>query len=518
MLSGALLLLTFAAVLALRWSSDFSNVDDYLYARQTHDYLDALKRGPSALVDAWRAYGQNSPLVPLLATPIAAIDSSPHRLVLMQAIPLLVLFVSVSSILGSVGLGARARWPLAAMVASLPPLLAYAAMFHFGLAATALTALAAASYLRSERLQRRGPAVLLGVALGLLSVTRVVAPVYIAAIALAVAVDVLAGHERLRASAMNAALATLVAGLLAAPWWLTAGPTALDYVTSAGYGESPFTTPDESRLDIAWRRVTWTATETGWLLGVSLALLLALSIWALTRRQRGWQGVAWLLGAAGLAFAGLATSSNPGTGFALPVLVVVACAAVWAVAGLRGYWRAAIGAASCAVVVVSALALFEVVGPAHIDGRPLWSIGTPGIDQARSALGCRCELPDTERLSDAVVALIGERPTLLARDDAILNAESLRYRGGLSNRQVSLVPVPPNGKTTPRDLARIDYVVTGSSLGPYHANVDGVALLLSLRAEGFRRVLDRRLSRFNIVTVWARPKAAAQVRSQRAPR
>jgi hypothetical protein len=337
-----------------------------------------------------------------------------------------------------------------------------------------------------------------------------VAPVYIAAIVLAVAVDVLAHRPRSRVSAANAALAAAVAALLAAPWWLTAGSTAFDYLTSAGYGESPFTTPQESRLDIAWRRVTWTATESGWLLAVSLVLLLALSIWALIQRRPGWPAVAWLLGAAAVMFMGLATSSNAGTGFALPVLVLVACAAVWAVAGLSKRRHGLIAAVTGAVVVVSALGVFDVIGPTRVDGRPLWLTGTPGMNQARSALGCRCELPDTERLGDDVVAVIGERPTMLTRADAVLNAESLRYSGRRSDLQVSLVPAPPDGKPAPRDLASVDYVIAGSSLAPYQLNLDGIALLLSLRAERFRQVLARRLTRSNRVIVWARSKVPAQ--------
>src|SRR2546423_5700093 len=102
-LSGLFVTAMFAAVIGVRWGSHYSNVDDYLYALQTHAYLDAVGFHLSPLVHAWEAYGSNSPLVPTLALPIAAIDGSPSYLVLVQALPLLVILASVQSLLRDLG-------------------------------------------------------------------------------------------------------------------------------------------------------------------------------------------------------------------------------------------------------------------------------------------------------------------------------------------------------------------------------------------------------------------------------
>ncbi len=182
----------FAVVVALRWESHFANVDDYLYALQTREYRDALGADPRDLLHAWRMFGSNSPLIPMLALPVAAVSASPHALILVQVLPLVLLLGSTRSLLRALGITPSASWFTAAAIATLPPVMGYAAMYHFGLAAAACATLAAAAYARSERLAHLRPALLLGLAVGLLALTRVVAPVYVAALCVPLVVDVLA--------------------------------------------------------------------------------------------------------------------------------------------------------------------------------------------------------------------------------------------------------------------------------------------------------------------------------------
>ena len=62
----------------------FSNVVDYLYALQTRALLSGVESGPPSLVSAWKLFGDNSPLVPTLALPFAAISDDPMLLVVVQ--------------------------------------------------------------------------------------------------------------------------------------------------------------------------------------------------------------------------------------------------------------------------------------------------------------------------------------------------------------------------------------------------------------------------------------------------
>jgi hypothetical protein len=487
----------FAAVVLARWSDGFSNVDDYLYAAQTSAYLHALP-DPGSLYDAWRAYGSNTPLVPTLAVPLAAIDESPHVLVLVQALPLLVLVLCVRSLLGSLGLERREAWAGAAATGALAPVLAYAAMYHFGLAAAACAVAAYAAYARSQGLRRTGPAVLTGLALGALALTRVVAPVYVLAVAAPIAVDALTRRPGPDPRAAGAAV--LAAVVVAAPWWLAAGGIAWDYLVSAGYEEGTFTTGG-SRLEVARERVDHTADETGWLL---FAVLVAGLAWAAVRAARtrhtdGGRLLGCLVATCLVGMAALATSSNVGTGFALPFVVLAACLAVVAVAALpRG--AGAVAAVLClAVLAVPLLAMLRVVGETAVAGQPLWREGRPGWAQARAALQCPpCPVPDSDALNREV-ARAAQGPILIVRADALLNPNGLRHVAG---SDVSAPAAP--GMIVPGDLVGRAAVVTGTTPAPYLAPHDPAGIAATLRAEGLRPVLRRRLSPANTVEVWAR--------------
>jgi len=486
----------FGVIVLLRWQEGFSNVDDYLYAAQTQAYLNALPH-PGNLIDAWRANGSNAPAVPTLALPLAAFSSSPHLLVLVQLIPLLVLVASARSLLGALGLDRRAAWLAAGAVALLAPVLSYAAMYHFGVAAAACTVLAFAAYARSDRLAGRGPALMLGLALGALALTRVMAPVYVVAVAVPIAVDVLSGLDRARLA--NAGLAVLVAALVAAPWWVVSGGTAWDYLVSAGYGESIFT-HQASRLEIARERLDWTADESGWLLSLLLVSLLAYAAWTLRSRLEGWRLLACMLAACVIGMALLATSSNAGTAFALPFVVLGACAAAATVRHVRKPARTAVVALCAAAVAIPALALVEVVPDASLAGQPLWREGIPAWEQARTALACAdCDPPDSDALNRRVLGVIGDSPTLIVRDDALLNPNGLRHLGPA---QISAPATP--GSVSRRDLTLNRFVIAGLTPAPFLPPVDSVELARTLRRSGFQPQLRQRLAPFNSIVVWGR--------------
>jgi hypothetical protein len=495
----------FAGVLALRWHAGFSNVDDYTYALQTRTYRDALALDPGPLGHAWKAYGANSPLVPMLALPIAAVDPSPNSLVLVQLLPLLLLLGAVRSLLGVLGLGATAAWTAAALIVTLPPVLGYAAMYHFAVAATGCAALAAAAYARSDGLLRRRPALLLGLALGVLALSRVVAPAYVLALCLPLAVDSFSRVGDRAVRARNGALVVLVAAAVSAPWWLIAGERATDYLTSRGYGETAGGAGN-SWLDVLVHRLTWTATESGWLLAIVVALLLAWAVVCVFRRAPGWRLVVWLLASSVLGFVILGTSRNPGTAFALPFVVLLCCVAVWGIHQLRSPLRPVVVATCAASLLLPALALLDLVDRAKVDGRDLWQVGTPGLTQARAALGCSdCAPPDSDALSDRVLDVIGTRRVLLVRDDAVLNAFSLRAAAARRGSVTTLLTAAGPRSPTRAELSRVDQVLGGGTLGPYHGGLNALAVAVRVQRAGFTPVFSRRLSGLNNVVVWRSP-------------
>lgn len=485
----------FATVAVLRWHEGFSNVDDYLYAAQTQAYLDALP-APGGLLDAWRANGSNAPLVPTLALPLAALGDSPHWLVLVQIVPLLLLVVAARSLLGSLGLRPRSAWLAAGGIGASAPVLGYAAMYHFGLAATALTVTALAAYARSDRLARRRAAVLFGLALGLLSLTRVVAPVYVIAIVIPVAIDVL--RSRAPGRLGNLLLSAGIATAVALPWWAVCGGTAWEYLTSAGYGDSPFTR-SASAAEVVRERFDWTADETGWLVIVVIVVLLVPAMIRLRRDDGARRLLACLLAVCAVGMVFLATSSNAGTAFALPLVVLAACVAASGLPLLGPRARAAAIAACAAAVALPTLALLRVMPEVSVAGQPLWSKGIPAWQQARVALACAdCPIPDSDELTEDVVDVVGSRPTLIVRADALLHPNGLRRHGAT----IAAPTVP--GVVSAADLAAHRFVITGSTPAPYLPPANPFALDRLLRRAGFRPVLLRSLAPENTIAVWAR--------------
>ena len=297
-------------------------------------------------------------------------------------------------------------------------------------------------------------------------------------------------------------MALLLAGVIAAPWWLAAGGTAVHYLTSVGYGHQTLA-QGGSGLDVALRRLTWTATESGWLLAVLVGLLMVWSSVCVIRRAAGWRLAAVLIGTSLLGLLLLGTSRNEGTAFALPFVVLLCCSAVWGIGRMARPFRGIVATCCVASLVVPALALVDVGEPARVAGRELWQVGTPGLVQARSVLGCDCTPPDTDAVSDRVLRVVGERPFLILRADAILNVNSLRYEAE-RHGSVAKLFVPAGGRSlSARELSEADYVVTGATRGSYPPTVNQLAAFVQLRAARFRPVLSWLLSHENSVLIWA---------------
>src|SRR5262249_42468253 len=169
--------------------------------------------------------------------------------------------------------------------------LGWALMLNFTVATCAFSLWAIAAYLRSEGFQRLNWSLVAGLSIGLLLLSRSIAPIYAAALALVILVDLLRRH---RASWLNGALALLVAFAVAAPWWLISGPTAIHYLTTAGYQPSSGFARSGARLtpSAILDRVRWTTSDLG---AVQSVILLAAPLLLLALRWRRLPG-AWIVG------------------------------------------------------------------------------------------------------------------------------------------------------------------------------------------------------------------------------
>jgi hypothetical protein len=455
--------------------------------------------------------------VPTLAAPLVAVTQNPARLVLVNLALAVLLLLATAALLRNLGVAGASRWLLAGIVAAAPPVLTYTVMLNFGVAATLCVVLCLLAYLRSERLRRRRVCVLLGLALGLLSLSRVVAVVYLAALAAPLLLDAALDATDRRARIRNTLLALLVAGVVAAPWWLTAGPHAVHYLLDAGYSSDSVFVGHAGLAQRQLDRLSHTADETGWLLAVAVLVLFlsgaVLGALRLVRSRGRDESARSIVVAAGVVVLGmlfLGTSTNAGTAFALPFFVL-GC-----VTGIAG-WRLALQERALVVRLATGTAVVALIGftttqvlipqtPPTWRTHQDWLSGTPARAQFEQALGCSssCTFPKSGEINARVVTLIGQAPTLILRDDAIVNPESLRYRGLVTGVNVDLIAPAGPGPLAPTSLSGADFAIAGLTPAPYLATDLGGADSV-LRAHGWCSALDLRLSPSNLLEIWASP-------------
>jgi len=286
------------------------NVDDYLYTLVSRQIAHAGSF--SDVIHALLHTGQTAPLVVALSAPLAV-----HGVDAAAAVELPLLFLLAAS----AWLLARrwiSPWPAALVgfaAAVNQAVLGWALMVHFSVAASALCLLALAAYLWSDGFRSWGWSALTGLAVGFLLLSRSLAPVYVASFAIVLAIDLI---RRRRLPVGQTSVAVLLAAAVAAPWWLVSGGTALHYLRNSGYDPSSGQTSSGAHLTLASlvRRTRWTITDLGTFQSI---VLLAAPLVAFPRFRK-LEGGLVVLGWALLTLVALATSSNVGTGFGLPVL------------------------------------------------------------------------------------------------------------------------------------------------------------------------------------------------------
>lgn len=539
-----------------------TNIDDYLYTLQTETLLRA---GPLGLWDAWRADAANSPLVPMLSVPFAAVNHSPTVLVISQLFWLLAFVVALRWLLHGLRVPRVISWCTAGIVAGSVPFLFSSVLINFGLASSTCFVGVLAAYLASDRLRRRLPSVAFGLILGLLLLSRVLAPAYLAALAVPIALDlaigrwgqrlprvlrrwpeaaspdsrrtaegaasvapptenanpVLAGAHVAPAQARgtqlrNLILATLVCLVVALPWWIDCGVATWRYLRSYGLSSESIYTRSAGIKGRILMRITHTAYESGWTVVAvtfigALALGVTLAVGLARRRPNRRAIIALTAGV--LAFVVLLSSTNLGTGFAMPSLavllsMVVAASlrafvrpgrAVIAAARSRLRWALRGVAAAGAMLVTGGTLVAQTVGiPAPpLADIPIWRTELASTTQFWSALGCRCTV-DTDALNADIVGAVPTRRLVALRFDVVVNKKSLQY---VADRDGRGLRVEDAGDVTD-DLANDDTAfITGSSIAPYTVAPQEV-LEAKLVQRGYVVARQWHPSPYNLVTLW----------------
>lgn len=291
------------------------------------------------LAEFVRAVGGSAtgPVVPLLSLPFLLVGPrDPRTAMLVQPALLVAIATMVCSLTRRLSTNTTAVVAGLAVLA-LPTFALGAQSYWLGMGAATMTAAAALSLLRSERLTNRWTWAF-GVFVALLLMSRSMAAAFVPGLALAALLA--AGRDRRRLLRLAGALGLTAA--LAGPWWLLNRSAILGYLLDYGYGARAAQFGSGSVVDRFGFRIERIWHEAGldgpfgWPVAVALSAgALALLRQGLAGRRApdragprpepsGWaRSDATLLAVPALAgFAALLSTTNAGVWFELPVLVL----------------------------------------------------------------------------------------------------------------------------------------------------------------------------------------------------
>ena len=486
----AVVTLVWIAAFAVRVQAHQANVDDFFYAKVSRDLLHSGNPWSAVLHT-----GQTSPLVPVLSMPGVAVGGLYGAMAV--ELPLLLVLVVGAYLLVRTWLSDRAALVAGLVLGLNGGVLGYSMMLNFALAATAATVWCFLCWVRSDHLQRMGWSIGFGVAFSALVLSRTVAVVYAVPLVLVVAVDLVVAVVRRRARPGAPLLAAvLVTLVLAGPWWAVSGSTAWHYLTNAGYQPSSGYTSQGASLtpSTIYHRASQEVSVVGEAESLLLGLAMVASAVVLIVRRRTvglqqlWAVVAWAV----LTFLVLASSSNEGTAFGLPVMAMLAltCIVVLGRAGLPGIrW-----------VTVGVLALIAVGAGAELTSSTnSWIPGPPYRTQVIDGGGTR--RTNTDLLSAELGHTIGSSPAVMILSQPLANANSLSWNLP-ADADVLLVSGPHGTQDAIDGLARARYLVSGESttISSFNPEIDQRAVEAAARREGFRPV-----------RIWTEPSGSFQV-------
>lgn len=472
-----------------RGASHSPNIDDYGYTGLAYRLGHLLVSSPGKGLDSILHTGSTAPLVPVLA-------AGPSHLGGVQgAVGVEVVFL-ILLVIGAYVLARRWLGPAAAGVTALTvgvneAVLSWSLMLNFALAATAATVWAFVSYLNSDRLQRRGWTVALGISGGLLLLSRSLAPVYAIPLALVIAVD-LVWYHRSRLSELpwlGIGIATGLVVVIAGPWWAVSGRHALHYLRGTGYQSGVGLS-----LSAIGHRLYWVLYPLGRFQAIALGLSLAAFVVLMATRRPGGGG-RLLIGAwAIMTIIILSTSRPGGTGFGVPVVAMVIVLVASALPASR-----LIAMAVCVLLVVGVAA--EVTG-----GQSQWWLGPPYKTEALEVTANgKGPVPDNDSLEKRVLSTIGSNTTVMTRDDDAVNAGGLQWFATQSNRSLNLEVAPYTANalsTVAQELQHATFLITGTTPSTYHPLLSQAAVKRIATQDGFAPFRTLRINAADTVEVW----------------
>lgn len=377
------------------------NVDEAGYTSiALTDHLGFHVGGLHGWWSAFQSQTPNAPLLPLVTSALMIVKTS-----VIDGFVVLIGFFALL-VFAAYGIGERLAGPrlgaLAALVVGTSEgALLFSREYIFALPTAALMSCAVYALLRSERMRSRRWAIACGAAIGLMLLARTMAVAFVPGLFVAALIGMLAVERTdLGRRFLNLGLGALAAVLVAATWYLNNLEPVWEYLTSFGYGKQA-SYYGANHSTVSWGRfkaVAETVIHDDLLVPLTVLVLLGLIALLVVAVRRvaaaGDRREALLrLAASGpfavafvfaTGFAALMTSRNGGSGFSLPLSMLLPPLAVLA---LR-YYRVAAAPVAVLLAAIGALnlaatsSLWEGLAKPHFVsthafGYQPWINGTP---------------------------------------------------------------------------------------------------------------------------------------------
>ncbi len=392
------------------------NVDEAGYTSiALTDHLGFHTGGLHGWWSAFQSQTPNAPLLPLITSALMIVKAS-----IMDGFVVLIGFFALL-VFAAYGIGERLAGPRLGALAALAVgtsegALLFSREYIFALPTAALMSCAVYALLRSERMRSRHWAVACGAAIGLMLLARTMAVAFLPGLLVAALIGMLAiERDDLRRRFLNLGLGALAAVLVAATWYFHNLEPVWEYLTSFGYGKQA-SYYGANHSTVSWGRfkaVAETVVHDDLLVPLAVLVLLGLiALLAVAVRRVAATGdrrgellrlaasgpfAVGLVFAAG--FAALMTSRNGGSGFSLPLSMLLPPLAVVA---LR-FYRIAAAPVAVLVAAIGALnlaatsSLWEGLAKPHNLSTPVfgyqpWINGTP---RPVNAIRAQVPGPDT---------------------------------------------------------------------------------------------------------------------------
>jgi hypothetical protein len=341
---AAVFLLT--AVLNVWWIARYRlgnplDIDEAGYMSAAYDDTTALlQHGLPGLIHAYRTPSQFGPLVPLLTVPVHLVLGLGVYAGLYVELPFLLCLLLASYALGS-RLGGRTAGLLTVVgVAGLPAVVDFSRSYQFVLPTTALFIGAVFALVRSEGGRNWRWSAVWGALLGAAVLARLMVLGFVPGFIAAVLVQALAGRDQRRRRILNTAIGTAVAVGVAATWYAKNLGVTLHYLLLYGYGAKAADygpRPEPLTVGFWTRQLTASVDQFLYLplalvMGIGLVAALVLARPRASRRLTILSSDAAAIGLVIVAgYLALTSTSNIGTGFAVPLVALVVVLAVAAI-------------------------------------------------------------------------------------------------------------------------------------------------------------------------------------------